>query len=461
MAQIDQNTYTQVENPGAYFPQDYSLESLNFLTGSGQRFDIKKVFVELSYYEDIYSFAVSGYATIVDAQGFIELLQLTGNEFIEISFSKTKNAPNINKQVYRVYKISDRKPVGNMNSESYTLYFCSEELLLSEQTKISKSYKGKKISDVIKNIMTEKLAVDPIKLNIEETTGVNDFIVPQFKPFEAISWLSTYARPNKSGIKGADMLFFETKDKFNFRSLQSMFLDEIYTTYKYQQKNIDAKIQSFQEETISVLEYEFTKVYDMMNDTSSGTFANRLISIDPMARTSKITDFNYEKYKAQAKTLNPNDPANIMRNRLGLTKNNSYDASFKVATGNAFQQDEPYIKQAVNGGVAKNIAIETYVPNRTAQISLANYTVLKIKIPGDTGITAGRTINFNLLTLKPTAEKKNLDEMYSGKYLVTAVRHIIQPTVFQTVLEIAKDSTPSKYASVDNNSAAWENIVKL
>ena len=44
MAQIDQNTYTQVENPGAYFPQDYSLESLNFLTGSGQRFDIKKVF---------------------------------------------------------------------------------------------------------------------------------------------------------------------------------------------------------------------------------------------------------------------------------------------------------------------------------------------------------------------------------------------------------------------------------
>jgi hypothetical protein len=247
MAQIDQNTYTQVENPGAYYPQDYSLESLNFLTGSGQRFDMKKIFVELSYYEDIYSFAVSGYATIVDAQGYIELLQLTGNEFIEISFSKTKNAPNTNKQVYRVYKIGDRKPIGNMNSESYTFYFCSEELLLSEQIKISKSYKGKKISEVIRNIMTEKLAVNPLKLNIEETTGVNDFIVPQFKPFETISWLSTYARPNGSGIKGADMLFFETKDKFNFRSLQSMFQDEIYTTYKYQQKNIDEKIQSFQE----------------------------------------------------------------------------------------------------------------------------------------------------------------------------------------------------------------------
>ena len=462
MAEIDQNINTQIENPGAYFPQDYSLESITFLTGSGQRFDMKKIFTEISYFEDIYSFAVSGYVTIVDAQGFIEILQLTGNEFVEIIFAKTKNAPNTNKQIFRVYKIGDRKPTGNMNSESYTFYFCSEELILSEQIKISKSYKGTEIYKVISEILTDKLKVDPKKLNIERTTGINDFIVPRLKPFEAISWLSTYARPNKSGIKGADMLFFETKDFFNFRSLQSMFQDNIYTTYKYQQKNIDEKVQSFQEETISVLDYEFVKVYDMMDNINSGALSNRLISIDPLTRTSKITDFNYLKYKSQAKTLNSGDPSNIMKNRLGLTNVNSYDASFKVATSNAFQQNQPYIKQAV-GGVAKDIAIETYVPNRTAQISLANYTVLKIKIPGDTGITVGRTINFNLLTLKPTGEKtprKNLDELYSGKYLVTAIRHIIQPTAFQTVLEIAKDSTPTRYASINNNSSEWQKVTK-
>jgi hypothetical protein len=460
MAELDQNTYTQVENPGAYYPQDYSLETLNFLTGSGQRFEMKKLLMELSYYEDIYNFSVSGYVTIMDAQGFIELLELTGNEFIEINFGKTKNSPNGNDQVYRVYKIGNRKPVGNMNSESYTLYFCSEELLLSEQIKISKSYKGTKISDVIKNILTDKLKVKKEKIQrIEETNGINDFIVPQFKPFEAISWLSTYARPKGAGEVGADMLFYETKDGFNFRSLQSMFRDDIYATYKYQQKSIEDKTQSFQEKTISVLDYEFVKVYDMMNDINSGTLANRLLSIDIMARTSKVTDFNYEKYKSQAKTLNPGSPANTLKNRLGLTNTNSYDGAFKVATGNAFQQNEPYIKQAVDG-VAKNIAIETYVPNRTAQISLANYTVLKAKIPGDAGITVGRTIDFNLLTLKPTSSTKNLDEFYSGKYLVTAVRHIIQPSAFQTILEIAKDSTPKKYSGIRNESDAWTEAVK-
>jgi hypothetical protein len=332
--------------------------------------------------------------------------------------------------------------------------------LLSEQTKISKSYKGKEIDKVITDILVDKLKVKQEKIRVERTNGINDFIVPRFKPFEAICWLSTYARPKGTGEVGADMLFFETKDGFNFRSLQSMFKDDIYTTYKYQQQGIEDKTQSFQEKTISVLDYEFVKVYDMMNDVNSGTLANRLISLDTMSRTSKVTDFNYIKYKSQAKTLNPGSPTNTLKNRLGLTNADSYNASFKVATSNAFQQNQPYIKQVVDG-VAKNIAIETYVPNRTAQISLANYTVLKIKIPGDSGITVGRTINFNLLTLKPTTETKNLDEFYSGKYLVTAVRHIIQPTAFQTVLEIAKDSTPKPYTGINNDSGVWQNTVKL
>jgi hypothetical protein len=460
MAEIEQNQYNQVENPGAYYPQDYSLQTINFLTASGQRFDMKKILLEMSYYEDIYSFCVSGYITVIDAQGFVELLELTGNEFVEINFSKTKSAVNANNRLYRVYKASDRKPTGNMNAEVYTLYFCSEELILSEQNRISKSFAGETISTMVKNILVNNLKVNPKEkiVNIESTFGTYDFIVPRLKPFEAISWLTTYARPNKAGSIGADMLFFETKDGFNYRSLQSMFKDDIYTTYKYQVKNINEKQQSFQEETITVLDYEFVTVYDMVEQISSGAFANKLITLDPTTKTSTTTTFNYTKYKNQAQTLNKNAPTNQLVNRLGKTEQTSYDSSVKVLTANAGQQNSPYIKQ-VPGGVAKNIAAETYIPNRTAQISLANYNVLKLKIPGDTGITAGRTINFNLLSLKPT-DKKELDKHYSGKYLVTAVRHIIQPTVFQTILEVAKDSSPTPYGGVNNQSAEFNMAVK-
>jgi hypothetical protein len=452
MAQIEQPSRTQVENPGAYYTQDYSLETLNFLTASGQKFEMKKILVELSYYEDIYSFVVSGYVKIVDAQGFIELLQLNGTNFIELSFSKIKNASNKNKQIFRVYKIDGRKPSGNMNAEHYTLHFCSEELLLSEQIKISKEYTGKKISSIINDILVEKLKVKPKYINtIEETTGMYDFIIPTFKPFEAISWLSNYARPNMTGAIGADMLFFETKDGFYFRSLQSMYKQSIYATYKYQAKNLPGKTPgTFQSKATTVIDYEFVKTYDMVDDIQSGTFASRLISLDPMARTAKTTDFKYTDYKKASFSLNPGNVSNQLVNRLGLTQEQTPQASIKVSTGNSSQSNAPYIKQ-IPGSVAKDIAVETYIPNRTAQIALANYTVLKVRIPGDSGITAGRTINFNLYSLKPS-EKRQLDEFYSGKYLVTAVRHVIQPTAYQTFLEIAKDSTPKNYNNIVNTS---------
>lgn len=461
MAEIEQPQYNQVENPGAYYPQDYSIQTLNLLTSTGKSIELKRILLEMSFYEDIYSFTISGYISVIDAQGFIEILQLTGNEFIEVNFSKTKSNLNGTKRLFRVYKIGNRKPTGNMNAEVYTFYFCSEELLLSEQNRVSKAFSGETVSNMIKSILTDNLKVNAKeKIGIiEQTFGTYDFIVPRLKPFEAISWLSTYARPNQAKSPGADMLFFETKDGFNFRSLQSMFKQDIYTTYKYQVENIQDKQQPFKEKTISVLDYEFVTVYDKIEQISSGAFANRVITIDPMAKTTNVTNFNYTKYKNQAQTLNKNAPSNELLNRLGQTEQTAYNSSFKILTANAGQQNSPYIKQ-VPGGVAKSIAAEVTVPNRTAQISLANYSVVKIKIPGDTGISAGRTIQFNLLSLKPTDSKKELDKYYSGKYLVTAVRHIIQPTTYQTVLEIAKDSSPTPYAGMDNTSTQFNVAVK-
>lgn len=443
------------ETSGVSYPQDYSLNTLSFLSASGQRIELKKLLVSMSYYEDIFSFATSGSITLTDAQGFLESLQLTGNEFIEINFGKTKGGNNTEDQIFRVYKVGDRTPSGNLNSETYTLYFCSEELLLSEQLKISKSFKGKKISVMVKSILTDYLKVQSTKIKeVEETTGVYDFLIPRLKPFEAISWLSCYARPKTA--PGADFLFFETRAGYNFRSMQSLFKDPVYATYKYQAKNIDEKDQSIQEKVTTVLDYEFGKPYDMLNEVSSGTMANQLISIDPLTRSYKVTNFDYKKFKSQSTSLNSGSVGNNYENRLGKPANELYESVIKVAIGNSNQTSIPYIKQA-EAGVGKDIFIETYVPNRTAQIALSNYTTMKVSIPGDPGIAAGRVINFNLMTLKPSNETRDLDKFYSGKYLVTAVRHMIDvPNKYLTILELAKDSAPTTPMNVNNGDPVWK-----
>jgi hypothetical protein len=438
---------------GVYYPQDYSINTLNFITAANQKFEIKRLVSEMSYYEDIYTFVVSGYVTLTDAQGFVELFQLTGNEYLEIDFGKTESAPTNIKRKFRVYKLAPRKPSGNMNTEFYTLYFCSEELLLSEQLKISGSYKGKKISENVKNVLTEKLKVADDRIEvIEETTGISNLVAPKVKPFEAISWLTNYARPQSTGTVGADMLFFETKNGFNFRSLQSMYKEDVYASYTYQAKNIDEKEQSLQEKATSVLKYEIVKSFDVLNEINSGTLANRLLSLDPLTRNFQVTDFNYTDYKEKSEALNDGDVTNQLKNRLGKVATQMQEGVFKMVTGNANQQNNPYIKK--QGVDTKDVFMENNVPNRTAQIALANYTVIKIVVPGDTGITAGRTVQFDLYTLKPTSTNKDLDKFYSGKYLVTAVRHIVTtPTEFQTVLELAKDSSPTSYVQRDSDTA--------
>jgi hypothetical protein len=137
---------------------------------------------------------------------------------------------------------------------------------------------------------------------------------------------------------------------------------------------------------------------------------------------------------------------------LGKTQSQSSEGVLKVVVGNSKQQDVPYIKE--NKGTSKDVFIENFVPNRTAQIALANYTIIKLAIPGDPGITAGRTIEFNIYSLTIKNSKRELDKFYSGKYLVTAVRHIaVTPNLYQTILEISKDSSPTNYGTQDGSTA--------
>ena len=117
-----------------------------------------------------------------------------------------------------------------------------------------------------------------------------------------------------------------------------------------------------------------------------------------------------------------------------------------------------YIKNRP-GSVAKDIFIETYVPLRTAQLSLANYTKVKLTIPGDPGLTVGKVIQFNVNSLNPLNKNKELDEFYSGKYMVTALRHIFTTDQMQTMIEIAKDSSTGQFQSI-NVTPDWTEAIK-
>jgi hypothetical protein len=442
---------------GLLTANDFYLESINIITPKNI-VNIKSVFVELSYYEDIFRGTVSGHVLISDSISMIDRLGLSGNDYLELKFrkSQTVDAPGISKY-FRIYRVGERI-LNNSETENYSLHFCSEELFLSEQTKVSKAYQGKTIEEIVTDILKNHMQINEKYLITEETEGKYDFVIPYKKPFDAINWLSSYAIPAKANsIKGADFVFFENSEGFNFRSLQSLFASRIYQSYIYSQFNAgDLETTkgggSLGRNLKTIKSYTFLDTFDTLYGTVSGAFANRLITIDPLKRTYENTTFDYvNDYQSKLNDNKKNSLINNAQNRLGKTANQNYDAVLKVMISN---KDQKKAKGIANTPfhVANDIRAEKYVPYRTAQLALSHYVRLKLTISGDPNLTVGTTINVELPSSLSTKDGSGLNEgktdaQYSGKYLITSVRHIISIQMkYETVLEVVRDSYGSALA---------------
>jgi len=444
--------------------RDYELKSLTLLTALGT-IELRLIMNEISYHEDLFGGVVSGYVMITESNSYAELLGLNGNEFLVMIFGKYDDPNNIITKKFRVYKIDKRKLAANMYTEVYTLQFCSEELLMSEQYKISKSYPNQTVQEVITDICTSKypgtpgLGIDPSRLQIDPTYGTYSFIIPNLKPLDAINWLSIYARPDSPQYPGSDMVFYEDRDGFKFKSLQTLTDGRnvvVYNKYRYDPKNTNEG--DLTEEVFNVTTYEILDSYDTLEAINSGMFANQLISVDILTRKSITTNFDYRQYWNNPVTggLNDYPLTNNFKNRAGQKLNETSQAKLKLVFSN-FDDANNAVVQSHPGSVAQNIYAETYIPYRTAQLALANYTRVKISVPGDPLLTVGKVIQFDLLSKNPAIKEPDL--YYSGNYLVTGVRHMITQNDFKTVLEIAKESLPNQLPDIQDDSTSWTSVV--
>jgi hypothetical protein len=447
-----------VQINGLVTADDYVLDDAYIITAKSKT-NIKAIMVELSYYEDIFKGVTTGSVLISDSISLIDRLGMSGFDYIKLKFRKTGNSSKDSaiEKYFRIYRVSERL-LNNNATESYTLQFCSEELILSEQVKISKSYTGKKIIEIVYDILSDKLKIDDKNIKMHETEGLYDFVIPYKKPFEAINWLSNYAKP--IGKSGADFLFFENSDGFNFKSLQNLFAQNPYTTYAYIPRNLgntslEGKSKELGRNLIGIKSYVFLDTFDTLYGTVTGAFANRLISIDPLTRTYRDTTFDYLTYFNNSKNLNNYSLVPDVKNRLGKKASENYDAVLKVVISNKDQKKADGISD-IPWSVANDIRAENYIPNRTAQLSLSHYSRIKLAVSGDPNLTVGMVLDVLLPSNKGSDGSGNnsgqKDIFNSGKYMITAVRHIMDfAGKYETVLEVVKDSYGASVNNYENS----------
>ena len=135
--------------------------------------------------------------------------------------------------------------------------------------------------------------------------------------------------------------------------------------------------------------------------------------------------------------------------------------TLRMVASNSEQKKQPFLSGAPNS-LSNDIFIEKYMPNRVAQIALANHTRVRITVPGNVDVCVGLTADFNVFGVAATTTQKSErdpDPYLSGKYLVTAVRHIITNTSYISVIELAKESNIKNVAGIDNTDATWSTVV--
>jgi hypothetical protein len=407
------------EVTGLVAASDYKLTALILATSDGQTLDIKPIMLELNIYEDIFSPVMTGDVTLGDAGDIISSYKMHGNEYISIVIDKPTLDKPI-KKIFRIYKISDRK-FGTSSLQNYTLHFCSEELILSTQTLLSKSYKGLSIDTMIKDILNNKLKVNPDKMKgiFSTTTGKFDLIIPRMQPLEAIQWLTPRAYNQNENL----FFFFENRDGFNFTSYENLISKPVYATYSRSVKvntNVDENFNSLN--FISV-----TEDFDIIKSMKHGSFSSSLSVLDLVTR--KIGSYNFNAKQVSTKgLLNKNIPANDLKNRLGHTLYDTTDNMLKFIVSS---DSDPTVNPA---------DIKNWLPQTATRLGQINSFKVVISIPGDIFIKVGNVVNLVIQKMTPQKEKTENDVMRSGKYFVSSVHHIFVQDISTTVLELLSDS---------------------
>lgn len=152
------------------------------------------------FIEDLEQMFMTAQLEVLDRGGVFEKLPLTGNEIFEIEIIQADDVSGKNIQKTLYFEIYNCK-TPSVETKDIIYIFTLMERGFSNliNTHYSKSFKEKRISDIIKNVFKYQLKFDDLNINYDvELTGDSiDFIIPYWKPTTTIKYLTKISKRNK------------------------------------------------------------------------------------------------------------------------------------------------------------------------------------------------------------------------------------------------------------------------
>lgn len=420
-----------------------------------QRIDLKGSAIAFEYYEDIFSPIITAKLKIVNTgnsastetdtskQSLYNGLPLRGGERLALKI-KPNTETNIEldfaskvENYFYVSSITD--VISETQKESFTLHLVPREAITNETVRVTRKYPtALSIDGSVEKILKEVLQTKNIG-KIDKTSNKYGFIGNMRKPFTILTWLASKSVPTESKDGTAGFLFYQTKEGFNFRSIDEMNKQSSKATYVYSEA-----VQSYTEDgqkvnnDFKILNYFIERNQNLIEKLRLGTYASYRMFFNPLDFTFSNPEkgvFKQSDYVASIENLG---------DRLKLPKVS--DGSEQTLG------DIPsrMITQILDiGTMEQEVSTSTNSdPQKYQSQSLMRYNSLftqqlNIIVPLNTNLNAGNIIECNFPKIS-SSDKKEFDQETSGLYMIKELCHHFDTESSYTSMKLLRDTFGQK-----------------
>ena len=422
----------------AIIPSSYTLSKVLLTPSNGEVRNITDLCAQISIRESLYAGSLQAEVNILDAANNLEKLKVVSGEVLDLTITRRLTSGQNDKYNHKfmISEISDYAKL-KPGVQTYVLRCISAHAYMSQVKTISKPFNNVP-GQLIKNICTDELNIDPKELSIStETKQTIKGVYPRMRPMYLINWLTRRSYDNNTPF-----FFYETLgDGIHFQSYETLIGKEPHNTYLHT-PSITTTVGS--EEHSNALK---NKILSMVTDLNmskyiqapAGAYSSTLHTID--IATKKYATQTYE-YGDQL-MLNGNGliPTGMKLDDRPL-KSYRESTNFYVSLNSS----------SAGGGSNYHAPADSEILNANAYIENMEGTVLTISIYGDFKLSVGMTIDCSIIKSNEEGEEKTgKDKFLSGKYLVTSINHRFEDEYIMEVL-CKKDSfieSLDKIAEID------------
>ena len=453
---------------------DVEIEELVIRAASG-KYNLLPHLIELNIYENIFRSALTANLTLSDSHNIPAKLPIVGQETVDINIKFTGGSDGADEKFVNIKPPPmhvNSVPTRNYNkpkSQLFSLDMISEQYMSSVHSKVSRSYKDVAISDIVKDIYNTYID-DDNGMWIEETERDETCIIPNLRPYEAINWL---ARRAKQGDDyGVNYVFYETINGSFFVSLNYLASQiESGVTFVHKPAIDDPSgVIGVSLNEIKFNAFSFIKSFDKDDTIREGLYSSKLITHDIVRK--RIHEWDYDgflkwdvlthvgEFPPLANSDIETKSASILRTSYAPPGDiNSRAQDMKTMSGMVDSKVSFYPKHygmydSLNVIDKYDNDVENWKQQRDNNYGIYDGVSILIETTGNPNLQVGMLVKLLILSAETTDRDKMTDEIYdpflSGKYMITAIQHIITISgskdprpVYNMRLELTKDGLES------------------